>query len=395
MLIPRISIGTVGAVLALALGTLSASAATQPTLGTTTNFAVLAGSAITNTGPTTLTGDLGLSPGSSVTGFPPGHVNGAIHVDDAVAVQAKSDLVTAYNSAASQPCTSTLSGDLGGRTLVPGVYCFTSSAQLTGTLTLNGGGDPNAVFIFKIGSALTTASSSRVSMINGGACGVYWQVGSSATLGTDTSFLGTMLVNTSITLNTRATILPGRALAESGAVTLDSNQITRPPDTCTSASSSTTSSLTSSSNPSVAGTPVTLTSTVSSVGGGTPTGSVTFGGGSAVLGTAPIDNTGKASLTTSSLPIGTTSITATFPGSPGLLPSVSRPVAQTVTSRSTSTTTATRQRSAVPGLDVGTIPGLPDSGTGPPAPTFPWWPLALVAVAGALLGITGSTRSRR
>jgi Ice-binding-like len=232
-----------------------ASAATQPPLGTDTSFAVLAGSAITNTGPSVVTGDLGLAPGSSVTGFPPGTVNGATHVDDAVAVQAKSDLVTASTAAAGQPCTSTLTGDLGGRTLTPGVYCYTSSAQLTGTLTLDGGGDPNAVFIFKVGSALTTASNSRVALINGGPCGVYWQVGSSATLGTGTTFVGTLLASISITLDTGAGILPGRALAQTGAVTLDTNQITRPPDTCTTASTSSTTTLTSSPNPSASGAP--------------------------------------------------------------------------------------------------------------------------------------------
>ncbi|MFZ0217169.1 MAG: ice-binding family protein, partial [Candidatus Dormiibacterota bacterium] len=203
---PRVSrwLGILGSALllgvALASAPLTASAATQPPLGTATSFGVLAGSAVTNTGPTTITGDLGLSPGSSVTGFPPGAVNGATHFDDAVAVTAKTDLATAYTNAAGQPCTSTLTGDLGGRTLVPGVYCFTSSAQLTGTLTLNGGGDPNAVFIFKVGSMLTTASNSKVSIINGGPCGVFWQIGSSVTLGTGTDFVGTLLVNTSISL---------------------------------------------------------------------------------------------------------------------------------------------------------------------------------------------------
>lgn len=319
------------AMVALVATPLGASAATQPPLGTATSFAVLAGSAITNTGPTEITGDLGLSPGSAVTGFPPGTVNGATHVDDAVAIQAKTDLATAYTNAAGQPCTSTLSGDLGGRTLVPGVYCFTSSAQLTGMLTLNGGGDPNAVFIFKIGSMLTTASSSRVALINGGPCGVYWQVGSSATLGTDTAFLGTLLVNTSITLNTRANILPGRALTQTGAVTLDSNLISRPPATCTTASNSSTTTLSSSVNPSASGTPVSFIATVASSGAGTPTGRVTIKEGSTNLGTAPLDSSGKAASTISGLAVGSHTITALYSGAPGFLPSDSPPLVQLVT----------------------------------------------------------------
>lgn len=306
-------------------------ATTPPPLATARSFAILAGSAVTNTGPSAITGDLGLSPGSSVTGFPPGTVNGSIHVDDAVSVQAQSDLVTAYDSAASQPCASTLTGDLGGRTLTPGVYCFTSSAQLTGTLTVDGGGDPNAVFIFKIASALTTASSSRVDLVNGGPCGIFWQVGSSATLGTDTNFVGTLLVNTSITLNTRANILPGRALAATGAVTLDSNTITRPPDTCTVATSSTTTSLNSSPNPSLPGAPVVLGATVTSnIPGIAPPGTVIFKEGSTTLGQAPLDSSGNATLTLPALSAGTHVITATYLGAPRYLPSTSSLV-QTVT----------------------------------------------------------------
>lgn len=365
---PRVSrwLGILGSALllgvALASAPLTASAATQPPLGTATSFGVLAGSAVTNTGPTTITGDLGLSPGSSVTGFPPGAVNGATHVDDAVAVTAKTDLATAYTNAAGQPCTSTLTGDLGGRTLVPGVYCFTSSAQLTGTLTLNGGGDPNAVFIFKVGSMLTTASNSKVSIINGGPCGVFWQIGSSVTLGTGTDFVGTLLVNTSISLNTGANILPGRALAQTGAVTLDSNLITRPPDTCTTASNSTTTSLASSSNPSTSGAPVTLTATVAGVTGGTPTGSVTFEEGTTSLGTAPIGSGGHATITTSALASGRDSITAVYSGAPGFLPSASPPLVETVTPAPTPTATP-----APASPPSGTAPGFPNTGA-PPRP---------------------------
>jgi hypothetical protein len=334
-LVAMVCIAVILVVTALVSTPRGASAATQPPLGTATSFAVLAGSAITNTGPSMITGNLGLAPGSSVSGFPPGRVEGATHVDDAVAVQAKSDLVTASTSAAGQPCTSTLTGDLGGRTLTPGVYCFTSSAQLTGTLTLDGRGDPNAVFIFKVGSMLTTATSSKVVLINGGPCGVYWQVGSSATLGTDATFVGTLLVNTSITLNTRASILPGRALAQTGAVTLDTNRITRPPDTCTTASSSSTTVLTSSPNPSSSGRPVVLSTTVTSSGAGTPTGTVTFEDSSTVLGTAPLDSSGRATFTTAGLAAGTHTITAVYSGGPAVLPSISTPLVQTVSSSPT------------------------------------------------------------
>src|SRR6202040_4373156 len=150
---------------------------------------------------------LGVSPGSAVTGFPPGIVvTGTIHAADAVALAAQNSVTTAYNSLASQACTQDLTGqDLGGKTLTAGIYCFSSSAQLTGALTLDAQGNPNAVFIFKIGSTLITASNSRVLLINGASpCDVFWQVGSSATLGTGTNFIGNILALTSITLTTNA-----------------------------------------------------------------------------------------------------------------------------------------------------------------------------------------------
>jgi Ice-binding-like/Putative Ig domain len=197
---------------------------TAPSLGAADSFAVLGGSTVTNTGSSTITGDLGLSPGTAVTGFPPGIVvSGTIHAADAVALAAQNSVTTAYNSLAGQPCTQDLTGqNLGGLTLTAGVYCFASSAQLTGTLTLNGPG----VFIFKIGSTLTTASSSSAVVINGGSrCNVFWQVGSSATLGTGTSLAGNILALTSITLTTGASVINGRTLARNGAVTLDTNMV--------------------------------------------------------------------------------------------------------------------------------------------------------------------------
>jgi len=206
-----------------------------PSLGTAESFAVLAGSTVTNTGPTTVIGNLGVSPGTAVVGFPPGEVFGEIHAGDDVALRAQDDVTTAYNDLAGRPCDRDLSGtDLGDLgTLTPGVYCFSSSAQLTGTLTLDAQGSSDSVFIFQIGSALTTASSSSVLLINGGlGYGVFWQVGSSATLGTTTAFRGSIVALTSITLNTDATIHCGRALARNGAVTLDTNEVTIFPRGC-------------------------------------------------------------------------------------------------------------------------------------------------------------------
>ncbi len=203
-------------------------AQSEPPLGTAANFGVLAGSAVSNTGATVITGDLGLWPNtaSSITGFPPGSVIGTIQAGNAVALQAQSDLTVAYNNAAGQACGTDLTGtDLGGLTLTPGVYCFSTSAQLTGTLTLDAQGDENAVFIFQIGSTLTTASNSSVAMINGGdGCRVYWQVGTSATLGTGTALVGNVLALSSITATTGASV-SGRLLARNGAVTLDFNTV--------------------------------------------------------------------------------------------------------------------------------------------------------------------------
>src|SRR6185437_8605215 len=190
-------------------------------------FALLAGSAVTNTGPTIIDGNLGVSPGSSVTGFGLGFGSGTMYISDAVAAQAQRDLSAAYATAAGLTGGVDLSGqDLGGLTLTPGVYKFTSSAQLTGPLTIDAGGNPNAQFVFQIGSALTSASGSSV-ILTDGAQGnnLFWQVGSSATLGTTTAFAGNVLAFDSITLDTGATIGCGSALAETGAVTLDDNTI--------------------------------------------------------------------------------------------------------------------------------------------------------------------------
>ena len=210
----------------LAATTVTASAAPAPVgLGTATSFAVLGGSTVTNTGPSVISGDLGVSPGTAVVGFPPGLViNGTIHAADAVALQAQSDLTTAYNDVAGRtPAVDQSDPDVGGQTLVAGVYSTASAMSLSGTVTLDAQGDPAAVFIFQAGSTLITASNSTVALIGGAtACQVFWQVGSSATLGTGTNFVGTVMALTSITMDTGAN-LQGRALARNGAVTLDTN----------------------------------------------------------------------------------------------------------------------------------------------------------------------------
>src|SRR4051812_12775296 len=219
-----------GSLLALLLmGALASTAqAASVPLGTADSFAVLAGTTVTNTGPSGISGDLGVSPGAAVIGFPPGTVTaGAIHAADAVALQAEGDLATAYNDAAGRSSTATISCDLAGRTLTPGVYTSASSLGLSGDLTLDARGDPDAVFVFQAGSTLTTGFASRVLLIGGAqACNVFWQVGSSATIGTSSAFAGNILALTSISLTTGAT-LQGRALARNGAVTLDTNTVTR------------------------------------------------------------------------------------------------------------------------------------------------------------------------
>jgi hypothetical protein len=203
----------------------AAAQAAQVNLATVSPFVVLGGQSVTNTGPSVLNGDLGVSPGTALSGFGlPAVVNGATHNNDGVANQAKSDLTTAYNVAAGQAVTADLTGsNLGNRTLTAGAYRYSSSAQLTGPLTLNAEGNPNAQFVFMIGSTLTTASASSVVLINGASpCNVYWQVGSSATLGSTTAFQGNLMALTSISLNSGATVL-GRMLARNGSVTLINN----------------------------------------------------------------------------------------------------------------------------------------------------------------------------
>jgi hypothetical protein len=301
----------------------TAFAATVPGLGTAGNFAVMGASTVTNTGDTVVTGDLGLSPGTSVTGFPPGTVVGTQHVADAVASQARTDLTAAYDAAAAQPATAVLSGqDLGGKTLTPGVYRFASSAQLTGTLTLDGQSNPEAAFIFQMGSTLTTATASQVVLTNGAlASGVFWQVGSSATIGTGTALQGTVMALASITMVTGASILTGRALALNAAVTLDTNHITRPTPPCGADPlhacriPTVTAVMGSSADPSTVGQAVTFTARVATrQASGALTGTVTFRDGPTHLGEVPVSPDRLASFTTSDLTVGDHRITAAYSG---------------------------------------------------------------------------------
>ena len=200
------------------------------TLAGASSFSILAGSAISSTGATTITGDLGLSPGTSVGGFPPGILNGTKHINDPIVTQAKLDLTAAYNNAVGRTCTDrvTLSGNIGGLRLTPGLYKSNSSLAISsGDLTLDAKGNANAVFIIQIASSLTTTSGRKVILAGGAlASHVFWQVGSSATFGTTSVFKGTLLVMQSVTFNTGAT-LDGRALTRTGGITMAGNAIVK------------------------------------------------------------------------------------------------------------------------------------------------------------------------
>jgi len=226
----KISITSAALLVALVFAA-SSQAATSVGLGTADSFAVLAGAGVTNTGPSVINGDLGTSPLPAVTGFggaPNGTVNGTIHQADALAGQAQTDLTTAYNTAAGQGPVNRLATELGGQTLTPGVYDSESGTfGITGTLTLNGEGNPEAVFIFKAATTLISASASQVLLVNGAQpCHLFWQVGSSATLGTNSAFAGNILALESIQLGSGVTVL-GRLLARNASVTLINDTVTR------------------------------------------------------------------------------------------------------------------------------------------------------------------------
>jgi hypothetical protein len=249
-------------------------AAVAPPLGTAQSFAVLGATPnVSNTGPTVVTGDLGVSPAAAVVGFPPGTVIGTIHAADATAASAQSSNTTAYGVLAGEACNTSFGvpTDLAGMTLAPGVYCFASSAANTGLLQLDAQGNADAVWVFQIASTLITGSASTVTVINGGqACNVFWQVGSSATLGTTTTFVGNILALTSITLQTGAS-LSGRVLAQTGMVTLASNAVS----VCSLAGSPTPTTLTTQASAAVQlGGLIHDTATLS--GAVAPTGTITF-----------------------------------------------------------------------------------------------------------------------
>ncbi len=278
---------TVGAVALAPAG--SAFAAQVPVgLGTAGSFAILAGAGITNTNATTVTGDIGTFPTTSETGTASITQTGTNHAGDSVTQGAKTDLVTGYNTAAGESPATAVAADLGGQTLNPGTYNSASSLGLTGAVTLNGGGNPNALFVFQAGSTLITASGSTVNLINGAqACNVYWQVGSSATLGTGSTFQGTILALTSISV-TSATTIHGRVLARNGAVTLDNDTINVP--ACTTAASATATTVPGGT----AGTPGTAKASVKTP---SPTGTGTTAKGTTATGTGtPAGTTGSGTL---------------------------------------------------------------------------------------------------
>ena len=400
-----------------------ARAATAPSLGTAQRFAVLGGSAVTNTGPSTITGDLGVSPGNAVSGFPPGLVaGGTIHSADAVALQAQRDVTTAYNALAGQACDTVLTGqDLGGLTLTPGVYCYAAAAQLTGTLTLDAQGNPSAVFIFQIGSTLTTASNAKVQVINGGSpCNIYWKVGSSATLGTATTFVGNILALTSITLTTGANI-SGRALARNGAVTLDTNTVSFAACTTVPATPTPTATATATPLPTATPVPPTMTPTLTATGiPALPTPTVTTSPPGVPATSVPAtatatpaktatpqpapadrDNGPAATATPTALATATTLVTPTAVATmPGTMPTASTTVTTTTPTASTTVTAGTPTGTTTPGTATTTLPAptptapiiprLPDSGGGggqQPQPTVPTLPLVLLAAALTLGGL--------
>jgi type VI secretion system secreted protein VgrG len=222
-----VSLGACGEMTESNNGSLTGGAAPAPSLGAAASFAVLGASTVTCTGPSAVTGDVGVSPGTGITGFnPPCTITGTIHAGDAAAAQAHADLGIAYGALAGAACEHNLTGqDLGGQTLAPGVYCFDTTVGVTGALTLDGGGDSTAVWIFQVGTAITTATNASVVMAGSGTPGnVFWQVGSSATIGTATAFQGNLVAYATVTLVSGSSIV-GRALALNAAVTLDNNSI--------------------------------------------------------------------------------------------------------------------------------------------------------------------------
>ncbi|QKV81117.1 DUF3494 domain-containing protein [Amycolatopsis sp. Hca4] len=423
--------------LGLVVGAPQAVAAEAPVgLGTAMSYSVLGGQAVTNTGPSTLAGDLGVSPGTAITGFPPGTAAGTTHAGDAVAAQAQADLVVAYNDAAGRAPTASVAGDLVGQTLAGGVYQSTGPLALGGTLTLDGQGESDTVWIFQVASTLITAPASDVNLINGAqACNVYWQVGSSATLGTNSNFVGTIMALTSITVTT-GTAVAGRALARNGQVSLDDNTFTTPgcatspttttpPDTETTTGTTTDTTLSTStgtttgtttdttSSTSTETTTGTTTDTTLSTSTGTTTGTTT----DTTLSTSTGTTTGTTTDTTLSTSTGTTTgtttdttlSTSTETTTGSTAPSTNT---ETTTGSSTSSSTGSDTTSSAPGAGLGTTssgldhsggsPGydngptgtsnLADTGASPLLGTLVWLGALLVFLGGLLLAVARRVR---
>jgi Ice-binding-like len=370
-----LSVFTVGA-LTFAFGASPAWSATAPNLGTAAAASVVAGSTVTNTGSSVLSGDLDLYPGTAVTGFPPGQIGGTQHAGGPTggpADVAANDVTNAYLQTQAAPTTAVMNTDLGGQSLTAGVYSASSSMSLTGTLTLVG--TANSVFIFQAVSTLITAPGSRV-VLSGGvqACNVFWQVGSSATIDTTTQFVGNILALASITMNHGAT-LEGRALAQNGAVTLDDNTISSP--TCNVASPTTTTTTAATTTTTGAGPTTTTTAargTTTTTGPG-PTTTTTAGGSTTTT------TTTAAGTTATSTPTGASTPTTT----PGGTSPKSSPL-------NTTTTVA-----GIAGGTTTTAPpllGAPITGGGPLRPTGSPWPLVGLLGMGFGGGLALYARSR-
>ena len=409
-------VGVVTASVLLATTGSAQAAASDPPLGAADSFAVLAGAGVSNTGTTILNGDLGTFPTTTVTGASTLTVNGSDHGGDAVTQQAKTDLVTAYDAAAAQSPRTPISADLGGMTLTPGVYGSASSLGVTGTLTLDGGGDPSSVFVFQAGSTLVTANNSQVVLTNGAqACHVFFQVGSSATLGTASLLQGSVLALTSATLATGAQV-QGRVLARNGAVTLDSNTITRPsclaptaPTASVSPSATATATATVPVSPAPAGGPVVgptttpvsppTSSPTASPAAASPSPTAAPAAGPAGPAAAPTTATATPSPAPSSstappaVPIapvtgaGPASTAPAAPGAPvGGVPTQALPTGAAAPLTPTSTSSSTSQ--------VANVPAGPVQAGGGPAPE-PVLPRAPLAIGVALAGAAFTLRARR
>ncbi|WP_440070418.1 ice-binding family protein [Streptosporangium sp. OZ121] len=304
-----------------AAGTASTPAPVPVALGAAADFAVLAGTTVAGTGATVVTGEVGVSPGSATAGFPPGVVVGAVYLDDSVAEQAQEDLAVAYANAARRPGTASLPAQLGGTTVAPGVYNSISGAfQVGGELTLDGRGDPNAVFVFRA-PALVTAPASTVRLVNGAqACNVIWQVGGSAALGAGSRFAGSVLALTSITAASGATV-NGRLLARLGTVNLDGATVTR--SACAAVPHrKTITKLAAFCDPGAPG-HLTLIATVTTSGAAPATGPVEFFANGVRQDQSPSDAAGHAKLIVNKIPPRTHEFVAAFAGTNRLEPSAS------------------------------------------------------------------------